>query len=396
MARPASRIGAALAGAALMYALDPDRGRRRRAALRDKLAHLSNSLDDAADTAGRDLRNRARGTAAQLRSRVRRDRAGPAVLAERIRARLGRVVSHPGSLEVAVRDDRAVLSGPVFADEAEAALGAAAEVRGIRRVVDRMDRHDTEDRIPGLQGGRRPRLGRRPEFLQEYWAPSARLVGGAAGGALLLAALRARAPARYLLGAAGAGLIARATTNLDAARLTGIRAGRRAIEVQKSINIDAPVDRVFDLWSRPDTFPCFMEHIEEVRPIDQGRSHWVAVGPAGIRVSWDAEITERVPDERIAWRSLPGSTVGTAGWIRFQPNERGGTRVDVHLVYNPPGGAVGHAIARFFGADPKRAMDADLVRLKGLLEGGKTSVAGREVRMHELVRMPSTGDGRVG
>jgi uncharacterized membrane protein len=92
-----------------------------------------------------------------------------------------------------------------------------------------------------------------------------------------------------------------------------------------------------------------------------------------------------VPNEVIAWKSVEGSPIGNAGIIRFQRNEKGGTRVDVRMTYNPPAGAIGHAVASFFGADPKHAMDDDLVRLKSLLEDGKTSAHGREIERDELV-----------
>jgi len=77
----------------------------------------------------------------------------------------------------------------------------------------------------------------------------------------------------------------------------------------------------------------------------------------------------------IAWRSVPGSMVEIAGQVRFQPLSNERTRVDVRLSYAPPAGAVGHAVAALFGADPKHAMDEDLLRLKSLLEEGRTTAA---------------------
>src|SRR5687768_7666482 len=100
-----------------------------------------------------------------------------------------------------------------------------------------------------------------------------------------------------------------------------------------------------------------MSHLREVRKIDEGRSHWIAVGPAGVSVEWDAVVTDWVPSQLIAWKSVEGSTVETAGRVRFEPTGDDRTEIDVQLSYNPPAGALGHAVATLFGADPKRAMD---------------------------------------
>jgi uncharacterized membrane protein len=179
-------------------------------------------------------------------------------------------------------------------------------------------------------------------------------------------------------------VLARALTNLPARRLTGIGAGRRAIDLQKVINVAAPVDRVWELWSNYQNFPRFMAHLKEVRRSGEGQSHWVARGPAGTRIEWDAITTEWVPNEVLAWRSVEGSPVMNAGIVRFQPNPDGTTRIDVRISYNPPGGALGHAVAALFGTDPKRAMDEDMVRLKSLLEEGKASADEGQVGLDEL------------
>jgi uncharacterized membrane protein len=88
-------------------------------------------------------------------------------------------------------------------------------------------------------------------------------------------------------------------------------------------------------------------------------------------VSWTAEVTRLVPNEVLAWRSLPGSAVPNAGTIHFSPAENGGTRVDVQLSYDPPGGALGLVAAKLFGADAKSQMDEDLLRMKTFLETGQ-------------------------
>jgi uncharacterized membrane protein len=160
--------------------------------------------------------------------------------------------------------------------------------------------------------------------------------------------------------------------------------GKRGIAVETTIAVDAPLDRVWELWSNFENFPRFMTHLREVRKLDEGRSHWVAVGPAGIPVEWDAVVTDWVPRQFIGWASVEGSAVEHTGQVRFRSNQSGSTEIDVRMEYTPPAGAAGHAFASVLGSDPKQAMDDDLVRLKALLEEGKTRAAEGEVHLAEV------------
>jgi len=115
-----------------------------------------------------------------------------------------------------------------------------------------------------------------------------------------------------------------------------------------------------------------MEHVREVRVTGDGRWHWRVSGPSGIEVEWDAEVTRADPGRLIAWKTVENASVESSGTVRFVP-ERNGTRVDVSLTYNPPLGALGHAVAALLGGDPKKQLDDDLLRLKSLLEQGKAT-----------------------
>ena len=382
MERQGKLIGGIILGAGAMYLLDPDRGPRRRSLVRDQIVHAGNKLGDGLSATARDTRNRAVGAAAELRSRFKHDQADDAVLHERVRSAIGRVASHPGAITVAVDDGRVTLSGHVLADELDELLERVKKVRGVREVINELEVHQTADGIPDLQREGPPRE-ERPELLQENWAPATRLLLGTLGGLMAIKGFRTRGPAGKALSTAGIGLVTRAMTNLPASRLVGAGAGRRAIDVQKTIVVAAPVERVWELWTNFEQFPRFMSHLREVRRIDGSRSHWVVKGPAGLPVEWDAVVTDWVANELISWKSVEGSTVQTAGRVRFRPTADGSTEIDVQLSYNPPAGALGHAVASLFGADPKRAMDEDMVRLKSLLEEGKTRADG-EVNMEEL------------
>jgi uncharacterized membrane protein len=356
-------------GVGLMYLADPGRGARRRAAVRDTAVHALHRGGHAAGTTGRDLRNRTRGLWAKARSRFRRDDVDDARLVDRVRAELGRAVSHPRAIVVTAEAGRVTLCGPVLAHEVDRVLAATRKVRGVAAVNDRLEVHARGDHIPSLQGGT-PRQGHRPELLQTNWAPAPRLLAGATGAAMVALALRRRDAFAPALGAAGVLLATRAVTNLEFRRLFGVGAGRRAIDLQKAINISAPVERVFAFWSDYKHFPHFMSHVREVRDQGNGRSHWVVDGPPGVPLEWDAEIIAWSLNELLAWRSVPGSSVDQAGLVRFDPMPDGSTRVHLRLLYKPPGGAVGHGLAVLLGVDPKRRLDDDLARVKILLETG--------------------------
>jgi uncharacterized membrane protein len=362
-------LGAFGVGVALMYFLDPGRGARRRALLRDKIVHGLHKTEDATETTGRDLRNRAQGIAAAVRGRFEPDDVDDDVLVARVRSAMGRATSHPSSIAVTATDDGLVtLSGPILGREADQLLSRVRSVRGVRDVVDQLERHETAEGVPGLQGGS-PRRGDEFELLQENWTPAARLLVGAAGGALVLAGARRRDMLGTALSVGGLALLSRSASNTELRRLLG-GGGRRGVEIQKAINIGASVDDVFAFFTNYENFPRFMSHVREVRDSGDGRSHWVVDGPAGVRVEWDALITRLEANEVLAWKSVPGSVVKSAGVIRFAQNEDGTTRVDVKMSYNPPAGAIGHAASKLLGADPKKQLDDDLARAKTFLETG--------------------------
>lgn len=361
-------LGAAAAGAISMYLLDPDHGRRRRALMRDRLTSGMTRLDDATSVASRDLRNRARGVAHEVRSRFTQEEVSDEILCERVRSRLGWAVSHPGAIEVSAQSGRVTLSGAVLEREYVRLLRTVWAVRGVADVEDRLAVHESPAGVSALQGSGRAR-GRRLGPWQDNWPPGIRVLMGATGGVLLLNALAGKRGALGILGGlAGAGLIARSSTNMPIDRLVGARTP--AMELQKCIDVAAPVEQVFETFSQLERFPEFMTHVREVRVRGDGTSQWTVEGPAGRTLTWEAVTTRLEPNRLIAWRTLPGSAVEHAGLLRFEPKENG-TRVLVTMSYTPPAGALGHAVARIFGADPKSELNDDLLRMKVFLETGR-------------------------
>jgi uncharacterized membrane protein len=302
---------------------------------------------------------------------VRHEPVEDDVLTERVRAKLGRLVSHSHAVEVSAANGVVTLKGPILKREAGGLVRAIARVPGVCDVVDQLESHEQAGNVPSLQGGRAP-VGDRPDVLQANWAPATRAVVGTAGAALVAAGIFRRDVRGTCAALIGAGLFARAVTNLPMNRLTGIASRRRAVDVQKTIIINAPVGEVYAFWSEYENFPRFMSRVQDVKPSERipRQSHWKVVGPAGAPVEFDAEITQTISNQLIAWRTLPGSVVGHGGLVRFDPEPDGRTRVHVRMSYNPPAGWLGHGIASAFGVDPKRSMDEDLVRMKTLIETG--------------------------
>jgi osmotically-inducible protein OsmY len=149
-------IGVLIGGAGLMYLLDPDRGARRRALVRDQVARARHKLGDRLDATARDLGNRTRGTLAEARSRFRKEAVDDAVLHERVRSEIGHAVSHPGAIEENVSDGRVTLRGPVLAHELDGLLRAVRRVRGVSEVRNELEVHQEAGDVPSLQGGRIP------------------------------------------------------------------------------------------------------------------------------------------------------------------------------------------------------------------------------------------------
>lgn len=218
--------------------------------------------------------------------------------------------------------------------------------------------------------------------------PAERWLSGAAGVALLAYAL-GRQRFRLALVPIGIGLLRRALTGRCEIKraITSLRGGaaRRAHTVpalsggagrriEQIVTIERTPAELFDFWRHFDNLPRFMDNLESVAMLDERRSRWVAKGPLGMRVEWEAEVHNEIPEELIAWRSLPGSDVDQAGSVHFSPAP-GGTEVRVILRYAAPAGALGDALAHVLGDDPDRQIADDLRRFKQVMEAGEVGAS---------------------
>lgn len=185
-------------GAGLMYLLDPDRGRRRRALMRDKGLRWSRKSRKFVGSTQRDFQNRTKGMGADDR-----------VLAERVRSKLGQFSRHPSAIDVHATNGAVTVSGPVLEDEYDAICHAIARIPGVAQIFNRLERHQSADEVPALQGSTDRKPGPRFALMQSNWSPSARLAAGVMGTAALLYGLNRRTVGAATLAASGLGLLVR-------------------------------------------------------------------------------------------------------------------------------------------------------------------------------------------
>jgi uncharacterized membrane protein len=222
--------------------------------------------------------------------------------------------------------------------------------------------------------------GSSPTFL---WS---RVAGDVMDLVLLGGALRRGGPGRGRTAAATAAVAGIAALDLVAARRStrGDVSSFRGLELTAAITVAKTPEQVYDFWRGLERLPSFMEHLEQVEWTGEGRTRWTAKAPLGRSVSWEAELTEDVRGEVMAWRSLPGADVDNSGSVRFTPAPAGrGTELRVHLRYAVPGGRAGATVARLLGEDPHQQVEDDLRRCKQVLETG------------EVVRSDGTPEGTV-
>jgi uncharacterized membrane protein len=200
------------------------------------------------------------------------------------------------------------------------------------------------------------------------------------GGALALYGLARRGVFGAMLRTVGTGMLAGAIGRSGLAGTLPAADRRRAVDIQKTLYIEAPLDQVYAFWSNYENFPLFMSHVREVEDLGDGRSHWSVSGPGGVPIEWNATLTQQTPNEVIAWRSEAGSMLENAGIIRFVSTGTG-TRVDLRFCYHPPVGGAGQAVAELLGSDPRGKLNEDLGRMKALLEATTRSEShGKESR----------------
>lgn len=194
---------------------------------------------------------------------------------------------------------------------------------------------------------------------------AAQVATAAAGAALAYYGFKKGGITGAIVGVMGAGI----ATKTLASAAGAAESSSAAREVREVIEVMASRQEAFEMWSRFEDFPRFMDNVVEVRKTGGRTYHWVVEGPLGQRVEWDAEVTQSEPGEVIAWRSTTAE-VPNSGEVRFQPT-RHGTCVLVTFTYGQPAGPIGTIVARLTGSDPRSMVRQDLRRFKQLIEAGE-------------------------
>lgn len=150
--------------------------------------------------------------------------------------------------------------------------------------------------------------------------------------------------------------------------------GDGAVHVEQGIIVNRSPEEVYAFWRDFTNLPRFMSHLLSVEILSSQRSHWVAKGPAGTKVEWDAEIIIDTPNEVISWRSLEGADFDHAGSVRFERAPGGrGTIVRVKMQYRTVAGRVGSTVAKLLGQSPEKQIKVDLNQFKQVMEAGEVA-----------------------
>lgn len=206
--------------------------------------------------------------------------------------------------------------------------------------------------------------------------PAERWASGVGGSALALWGLRRRSWPGLLIAAAGGALAWRGVSGwcnvysalgIDRSAST---VGNLGVKIDRNITVAAPPERLYRFWRNVENLPRIMSYLDRVEVLSETRSRWHVKVAGGIPVSWDAEIINEQMPQRIAWRTVPGSMVTHAGSVRFTP-AGAGTRVEVSMQYDPPGGTLAHSLASLMGADAGGLLEHDLQEFKQALESGR-------------------------
>ena len=186
---------------------------------------------------------------------------------------------------------------------------------------------------------------------------SGRILGFLAGGSLLYRGSSGHCPVYQALGINPRGVPDRPGVHDQAGH-----------KIVRSVIIQRPRAEIFSYWRKLENLSQVMTYVKSVKVRDSRNSHWIARGPGGFTIEWDAEIINERPGELIAWQSRPGARVPNAGSVWFEEVPYGATRVKLALEFETPVGEMGVLLANLFGESPERQLENDLHRLKERLE----------------------------
>jgi len=223
-----------------------------------------------------------------------------------------------------------------------------------------------------------------------------RAISVAAGGALAAAGLKRRGVTGMALALAGAALARRGVTgHCEVYEALGVSTrsphdsrhrddvtgraatvnARKAIKVERSIQVQRPAAELYERWRDFSNLPQFMRHVDSVHCSDDMHSHWVAHLPGGKHIEWDSEIVNDIPGRLIAWKTVGDPDIAHAGSVHFTPRSAGSAEVRIVFDYEPPFARTIGSIASHLGLTPDSMIDGDLQRFREYAETMPRSAA---------------------
>ncbi len=316
---------------------------------------------------------------------------------------------YPGEGSALVRDEGRAMLGYESAPNRTNGAGRLAQGLGWFSVglgLAELASPGTVARLIGVRDGSRTRIVVRSMGAREFatglailtgtrptgwmWA---RVAGDAVNLALLGQAARSPRTDRTRVAAAAAAVLGVAALDVLSGRKLGQQSGTlaRSAHLDAAITINRGPDEVYRFWRDLQNMPRFMEHLESVHATGERTSRWTAKPIAGVSLSWDAEIREDLPGERISWRSV-GGDLEHWGSVRFTAAPGGrGTEVRLNAGYLPPGGVLGAALGSLLGTLTETKLSNDLRRLKQLIETGEVVQSDASVHTLPHPAQPSAG-----
>jgi uncharacterized membrane protein len=327
----ASAFTGAVTAAGVTYDFDAGSGRHRRTRLGERAADLARRGLSRLQDASLGLAYRLTGGTTAL---FRDGRIPSSLLAERVRALVGHIVTHPDAVHVEAADDRTVrLTGAVLAWELQPLREAVSVVPGIGRVVAELAVFESAERVGALLG--------------ETAKPTSASDTQAETSTAVRLLLRSVAPAR---------------------RRRALRSRGPSVEISRTLHVAAPVESVYAALRQPEQLVGVVPPLRALRHREEGATLWTLSDPEGWRVDCSAEVTELQPNRQIAWRSTVDSPVSLWGMLWLEPLEEGQTLLQLYISCRLPPGRTGAALHCLAGSGPRQQLTENLTRLRRHLE----------------------------
>jgi len=294
---------------------------------------------------------------------LRRSLPDDRVLEERIRSRMGRIVTHAHRIHVASANGVVTLWGTATAGEIRKLIHAVEAMAGVTEVLNHIEPQEAQTAAAELNALQQARYE-----ISLSWSPATRMIAGTAGAAAAAYGWKRKDRLGLSLSLLGAGLAVASTLKRNVHSMLAFSDDSPGFELEETIRVNAPISDLYDFWANPENYPKVFSHITAIERLGENLYRWTVTGPAGLPIHWEGSITRTVPNTLVEWKSLPGSTVGNFGIARFDPNYDASTRVQIRVFYRPPAGILGRFLAELLGTDPKKVLKQDLKRLKRRFE----------------------------